>query len=125
MKLYSNGYGEWVGTQADAKQFDRTYHGGETIDVPTDKPNLLAFLNRHEVNNAETFSASYRCLLESDEVLVEQRRMLAAERHYQSCSANDVSGYDVTDVVLNCDRKHLGKALAAIISRLHDEVEAV
>lgn len=120
MKLYSNGLGKWVGTQADAKQFDRTYHGGETIDVPTDKPNLLAFLNRHEVNNAETFSASYRCLLDDNEV-VEQ----PAERHPQSCSANDVSGYDVTDVVLNCDRKHLGKALAAIISRLHDEVGAV
>jgi len=25
-------------------------------------------------------------------------------------------------VVLNCDRKHLGSALGAIISRLHDEL---
>ena len=53
MKLYSNGLGKWAGTQADAKQFGETYHGIETIDVPTDKPNLLAFLNRHEVNNAD------------------------------------------------------------------------
>ena len=29
------------------------------------------------------------------------------------------------DVVLNCDRKHLGMALGAIISRLHDELEEV
>ena len=112
MKLYSNGLGKWVGTQADAKQFGETYIGVETIDVPTDKPNLLAFLNRHDVNNADRLDHGS---------LVEQ----PAERHPQSCSANDVSGYDVTDVVLNCDRKHLGNALAAIISRLHDEVGAV
>lgn len=53
MKLYSNGLGTWAGTQADAKKFAETYHGVETIDVPTDKPRLLAFLNRHEVNNAD------------------------------------------------------------------------
>jgi hypothetical protein len=53
MKLYSNGLGKWAGTQFDARQFGETYHGIETIDVPTDKPNLLAFLNRHEVNNAD------------------------------------------------------------------------
>lgn len=53
MKLYSNGLGKWAGTQADAKQFGETYHGIETIDVPTDKPSLLAFLNMHNVKNAE------------------------------------------------------------------------
>ena len=51
------------------------------------------------------------------------------EAHPQSCSANheyrDPNAYDVKDVVLNCDRKHLGMALGAIISRLHDELEDV
>ena len=50
------------------------------------------------------------------------------EAHPQSCSANHEyrdPKVDVKDVVLNCDRKHLGMALGAIISRLHDELEEV
>lgn len=104
MKLYSNGLGKWVGTQADAKPI-----GADQTEVPTDKPSLLEWLNS----------------IEAGAVRSEEKITPTTERHPQSCSANDVSGYDVTDVVLNCDRKHLGKALAAIISRLHDEVGAV
>jgi hypothetical protein len=49
MKLYTNNKGDWAGTQSDArKQFkkDRT-----TVEVPTDKPNLMAFLNRNKVGS--------------------------------------------------------------------------
>jgi hypothetical protein len=44
--------------------------------------------------------------------------------HPQSCSANP-NYYDVRDAVLNCDRSQLGTTLAAIITRLHDEMEEV
>lgn len=44
MKLYTNN-GRWVGTQADAKQFGEYEH----VDVPTDKPTLIDFLNAHRV----------------------------------------------------------------------------
>ena len=56
MKLYTNNKGDWAGTQSDArKQFkkDRT-----TVEVPTDKPNLMAFLNRNKVgSNLQTPSS--------------------------------------------------------------------
>ena len=44
MKLYVNNLGQWVGTQAAAKKIKAT-----VIDVPTDKPNLLNFLNENKV----------------------------------------------------------------------------
>jgi hypothetical protein len=45
MKLYVNAKGEWVGTQADAKRI-----GAELVEVPTDKPSLIEFLNNREVS---------------------------------------------------------------------------
>ena len=47
MKLYKNSNGVWAGTQADARKYcGKDY---STVDVPTDKPNLLKFLNLHQV----------------------------------------------------------------------------
>ena len=43
MKLYVNNLGQWCGTQAEAKKIKAV------IDVPTDKPNLLNFLNENKV----------------------------------------------------------------------------
>ena len=40
MRLYVNSKGQWAGTQAEAKKID-----AHLIDVPTDKPSLIAFLN--------------------------------------------------------------------------------
>ena len=50
MRLYKNSNGVWAGTQADA----RKYCGKDytTVDVPTDKPNLLGFLNLNQVGRA-------------------------------------------------------------------------
>lgn len=66
MKLYRIEYGvtdeanrdlvcvQWAGTQAEAKKIERELMDGdaydidcETIDVPTDKPGLLEWLNQH------------------------------------------------------------------------------
>ena len=45
MKLYTDNQGRWAGTQADAKKFGEF----EQVEVPTDKPTLLEFLNAHKV----------------------------------------------------------------------------
>tara|TARA_R110002020_G_scaffold129298_3_gene289594 strand:- start:302 stop:643 length:342 start_codon:yes stop_codon:yes gene_type:complete len=47
MKLYTNGKGQWVGTQVDArKQLGKIKR---TVEVPVDKSGLMAFLNTHRV----------------------------------------------------------------------------
>jgi len=49
MKLYKNSNGVWAGTQADARKYcGKDY---STVDVPTDKPNLLGFLNLNQVGS--------------------------------------------------------------------------
>ena len=49
MKLYKNSEGVWAGTQADARKMcGKDY---QTVDVPTDKPNLLKFLNLNQVGS--------------------------------------------------------------------------
>ena len=49
MRLYKNTDGVWAGTQADA----RKYCGKDytEVDVPTDKPSLLKFLNLNKVGS--------------------------------------------------------------------------
>ena len=49
MKLYTNNKGEWAGTQADARK--RFKNDMRIIEVPTDKPSLLAFLNENQVGS--------------------------------------------------------------------------
>ena len=49
MKLYKNSEGVWAGTQADARKMcGKDY---STVDVPTDKPSLLKFLNFNQVGS--------------------------------------------------------------------------
>ena len=49
MRLYKNSEGVWAGTQADARKMCGKLY--QTVDVPTDKPSLLRFLNAHKVGN--------------------------------------------------------------------------
>lgn len=106
MRLYTDSNGRWAGTQSDAKQFGEY----EQVDVPTDKPTLLEFLNEYQVGAADVVSA--------------QMEVIQQKTHPLSRSANP-NGWEVHDAVLNCDRKHLGAALGAIITRIHDEMEDV
>jgi len=124
MKLYTDGIGNWLGTQADAKR-EMGAGGYTVVEVPTDKPNLLRFLNDRDVC---TEGADFGTEVTGEPTdpsefgYPGEGTPLIAERHPQSSSTN-LNVYDVKDAVLNCDRKHLGAALAAIISRLHDELE--
>ena len=50
MRLYKNSDGVWAGTQVDARRMcGKDY---SEVDVPTDKPNLLKFLNLNKVGAA-------------------------------------------------------------------------
>jgi hypothetical protein len=44
MKLYQTQNGRWVGTQADAKADGKNW---KAVEVPTDKPSLIAWLNEN------------------------------------------------------------------------------
>jgi len=55
MKLYTNNQGEWAGTQADARK--RFKNDMRIIEVPTDKPSLLAFLNENQVGSFDALGS--------------------------------------------------------------------
>lgn len=52
MRLYVTEKGRWAGTQADANALLKEHgdKGWEQVEVPTDKPGLLSFLDVHRVN---------------------------------------------------------------------------
>ena len=111
MKLYTDNGGAWLGTQAEArKAFGNKLR---TVDVPTSKPELLAFLNENAVGSFDALGHR-----------PEPEQAPETAPHLLSCSAykpaRELNRYDVSDVVLNCDKAHLGAALGAVISRLHD-----
>lgn len=73
MKLYTDNQGNWVGTQAEFKNmiiYTQT-------NVPTDKPNLLKFLNEHRVGGANSDPSSPRNSFSQ----TEQTRLKAAYEH--------------------------------------------
>jgi len=124
MRLYTNKLGQWYGTQSDAKKsgFDWV-----EVDVPTVKQELLEFLNTNEAG---------RVVWDHEKPTGEGQGSTGTHKQPETttptptgitCSAykpaRDLNAYDVRDVVTVCDRKHLGQALGAIISRLHDELE--
>ena len=56
MRLYVNSNGQWTGTQAEAKKIN-----AQLIEVPTDKPSLIAFLNgQQNIPAAETIQPTAR-----------------------------------------------------------------
>jgi hypothetical protein len=117
MRLYTNNQGSWVGTQADAKrEFGKDW---SEVDVPTDKSNLLSFLNNKSVGGVPS---NIPDLIKKNELEGEK-----PETHGQSCSGNRevreaaaLNRYDVKDVVLNCPKEYLGGALSSIVTRIYD-----
>lgn len=115
MRLYTDNLGNWYGTQSDAKKGG--YNWVE-VDFPTDKQGLLEYLNTNKVGG-EDGSGSTGTHKDPEPTPPPTTGI--------TCSAykpaSDLNAYDVHDVVTVCDRKHLGMALGAIISRLHDELD--
>ena len=111
MRLYANMQGQWCGTQVEAKKIN-----AQLVEFPTDKQNLIIALNKLGQSFINT------AMSEIDKA----KEIGKAEGHKLSrsaTSASDLNQHEVHDVVLNCDRRHLGAALSAIINRLHDEID--
>ena len=127
MRLYTNDKGAWAGTQADArKDFGKDWR---EVDVPTNKPDLLAFLNNYGVKQSDDAAIEYTDASSNPIHPHSWDELVSRKTHQQSCSANrdvreaaSLNKYDVADVVLNCPKQHLASALAAIISRLNDQL---
>lgn len=100
MKLYTDWHGNWVGTQAEAKNFTRSYQA----DVPTDKPNLLAFLNKHQTG------------------AVIEEQLQKQQRSNSRWSAKDLNGFDIRDIAQEASLKDLTFAMSVYLNRLNEEL---
>lgn len=100
MKLYVNSLGEWVGTQAEAKKINAVQ-----VEVPTDKPSLLNWLNnRHHVR-------------------VEP--LIADAPVYQSNLTKPHAWQTIRECAEQADLKDLGVALAVLMNRLDEAADNV
>ena len=88
------------------------------VEVPVSKEALMKWLNKCRV--VSQAHAQIAAQITSEEVV--NTEPVKQNTHPQSCTANPTA-YDVRDAVLNCDKKHLGSALAAIITRLYEVIE--
>jgi len=103
MKLYANDNGEWVGTQAEAKKI-----GAEQVDVPVDKPSLLAWLNGNKVGAKETQT---KINLSTGDVITHTSN---DKKHpWQS----------IREMAEQASLRDLGVALAVVMNRLEEAAE--
>ena len=73
MKLYKNSNGVWAGTQADARKMcGKDY---STVDVPVDTPNLLGFLNLHQVGS---YTSNGKDMIEAEQEMIDDRNTKSA-----------------------------------------------
>ena len=106
MKLYTNNQGKWAGTQADAKQLGDF----EQVEVPTDKPTLLAFLNEYEVGAADVVSAQ-----------MEMVQNVTAPVKTGDWAATPTT-WQIHDVAAKCSLKDLTRAMAVYLNRIDEEL---
>lgn len=92
MKLYTNNKGQWVGTLAEAKKI-----GAEAVDVPTDKPSLLAWLNAQSAPQGQTETPVYESKL-----------------------TRPHTWQNVVEMAENAPVRDLGHALAVAMNRMAD-----
>lgn len=99
MKLYTNDNGEWFGTQALAKQ--RSYHWWP-VEVPTDKPNLLEWLNN-------TYAARFKAEPE-----------LKNQERFDSCLTQPHAWQNIRECAEKASIRDMGVALAVLMNRLEE-----
>ena len=107
MRLYMNKQGEWVGTQAEAKKIK-----ADMVEVPTDKPNLLKWLN--------TFTGA----IDDAAKEVIDNVSEANNKSNPGTVARKPHKYDfwdnIRDVAENCSLTDFNVALAVFMDRVHD-----
>ncbi len=110
MRLYMNKQGEWVGTQAEAKKIK-----ADMVDVPTDKPNLLKWLNTF--TGAIDDAAKEVIDNVSEANSKPDPRTVARKPHKYDFWDN------IRDVAENCSITDFNVALAVFMDRVHDIAE--
>ena len=87
MRLYLTSTGEWTGNQSDAAGLVRANGGTwEQIDVPTDKPGLIAWLTDHWARFAIVPAPSVPTpTTGTDAQRAENLRRISIEEEIQSC----------------------------------------
>jgi hypothetical protein len=109
MKLYTNDNGEWFGTQALAKQ--RSYHWWP-VDVPTDKPSLIEWLNYNSVTSKTS-------------IKFDENAMAVHPKVEASHTSNDKKHpwQSVREMAEQASLRDLGVALAVVMNRLEEAAE--
>ncbi len=127
MKLYTDGIGNWLGTQADAKR--EMGEGGYTlVEVPTDKPNLLRFLNDRDVCTEDKsfgYNSSDEPTDPSEFGYPGEGTPLIAEREPRQLSEENLkklTKWKIGEIANRGDLKDLTHAVAVFCSRIDEEL---
>ena len=113
MKLYTDWHGNWVGTQAEAKKLERNHQ----VDVPTDKPNLLTFLNENDVGAVKDWAKQVQYIDKKIEENTQEQ-----QRSNSRWTAKDLNGFDIRDIAQEASLKDLTFAMAVYLNRIDEEL---
>lgn len=104
MKLYTNLNGGWAGTQADARK--NLGKGWVCLDVPTDKPKLIAFLQHNQVQDPRGDASKLsEAMDQASESITEGNEELASS--YFAWALDKLQQGDLTEA-----KSHLKKGLS-------------
>lgn len=86
MRLYLTSTGQWSGTQSEAAGFARANGGTwQQIDVPTDKPSLIAWLNNQHIGSAPVLAPPVSVPTDAEARRAENLRRIGVEEEIQNC----------------------------------------
>lgn len=135
MKLYTTGYGHWAGTQADARKISKQEKVEcEQYELPTAKPELLEFLNKHKVSLSEhnAIVPGNQSEREEQVSLAEQHediKVVGETRHeymrrWKQEHADWTAEYDCKEAIENvlweAPLDHLAQFSSILISRINE-----
>lgn len=112
MKLYQTQNGRWVGTQVDAKSDGKNW---KAVEVPTDKPSLIEWLNEHGVNTGAADS--------SLTTLEGGLPKTVSRPAYESNITKPHAWQTIRECAEQASLKDLGVALAVLMNRLEEATE--
>jgi len=116
MKLYTNGKGAWAGTQADAKKAQLSK---EPVEVPTDKPNLITFLNENKVMPPVAEKVAEVEPVEAEAPKPELPRW---KQEWLDKMNNDMTGYEISiaieEILGDAPLKDIKNFAAIVIERI-------
>ena len=114
MRLYTTPAGEWAGTQADAKKLGAY----DEVDVPTVKADLLAFLNKHKVNNQSGTPLETKVVKPTEPAVPAKPSEPAEPRTMKEFSWDEF--YTIKNHLETCNRETVFRTMNLAIRRYHE-----